>query len=322
MQVWNVLRAARWKCRSQKIAKNSSFSHHRTTRAVSSQLWYISTIGKKLVKQQYLLHMSSQYGECWPTNDWDRFTSLGHLSNFNGFHVLASLLKRRRSQEANQTLHDVWSSPGLVHYIYNFRSTWHGAGLQSRPHCARWGLSSLKKGALPTQFSAHVYCGQMAGWIKTPLGTEVGDIVFYWDPAPPKKGAQPLPIFGPCLLGQTTVCIRIPHGMEVGLSLGDILLDGEVAPPLLKRHSPQFSAHVHCSQTAGWTKMPLGMEVGVDCVRWGPSCHAKRGTAPSLQPMSVVPNGWMDEDVTWYGSRPGPRPHCVRWEPNSFPHPQ
>jgi len=28
-------------------------------RAVSSQLRHISTIGKKLVKQQYLLHMSS-----------------------------------------------------------------------------------------------------------------------------------------------------------------------------------------------------------------------------------------------------------------------
>ena len=28
------------------------------------------------------------------------------------------------------------------------------------------------KGAQP-QFLAHVYCGQMAGWIKMPLGTEV-----------------------------------------------------------------------------------------------------------------------------------------------------
>jgi len=27
--------------------------------------------------------------------------------------------------------------------------------------------------ALP-QFSAHIYCGQMAGWIKMPLGMEVG----------------------------------------------------------------------------------------------------------------------------------------------------
>jgi len=25
----------------------------------------------------------------------------------------------------------------------------------------------------PTQILAHVYCGQMAGWMKTPLGTEV-----------------------------------------------------------------------------------------------------------------------------------------------------
>ena len=37
------------------------------------------------------------------------------LANFNGFGVLASLLQRRRSTEANQTLHDLWPSPGLVH---------------------------------------------------------------------------------------------------------------------------------------------------------------------------------------------------------------
>jgi len=32
---------------------------------------------KKLVKQQYLLHMSSQYGELQPTSGWDRSGSLG-----------------------------------------------------------------------------------------------------------------------------------------------------------------------------------------------------------------------------------------------------
>ena len=37
-------------------------------RAVSSQLRHISTIGKKLVKQQYLLHMSLQYGELPPSS--------------------------------------------------------------------------------------------------------------------------------------------------------------------------------------------------------------------------------------------------------------
>jgi len=50
---------------------------------------------------------------------------------------------------------------------------------------------------------------------------------------------------------------------EVGLSLGDIVLDGDPAPPPIKGYSPQFLAHVHCVQTAGWTKMPLDVEVGL-----------------------------------------------------------
>jgi len=44
----------------------------------------------------------------------------GTPANFKGFCVLSSLLQRRRSTEANQTLHGVWPSPGLVHYIYIF----------------------------------------------------------------------------------------------------------------------------------------------------------------------------------------------------------
>ena len=62
----------------------------------------------------------------------------------------------------------------------------------------------LKRGT--TQFSAHVYCGQTAGWIKMALGTEVGlspgDFVLDGDPAPtPQKwGGVPSPIFGPFLL--------------------------------------------------------------------------------------------------------------------------
>jgi len=45
------------------------------------------------------------------------------------------------------------------------------------------------------QFSVYVSCGQTAGWIKIPLGTEVGfgrgDIVLDMDPAPPKGAQQP-----------------------------------------------------------------------------------------------------------------------------------
>jgi len=83
MQVWNVLIAARWKCRTQKIAKNSPSVHHRTT--LSGYIFATKACidnRKKAVKQRYLLHVSSQYGELWPSRDWDRFVSLGHPSKF------------------------------------------------------------------------------------------------------------------------------------------------------------------------------------------------------------------------------------------------
>jgi len=93
MHVWNVLHAARCKYRTQKWCKNR---HLRTiaqlSRAISSQVRHVSTVGKKLVKQQYLLHMSLQYGELWSTIGWDRFVSLGTPANFNGFRILAALL--------------------------------------------------------------------------------------------------------------------------------------------------------------------------------------------------------------------------------------
>jgi len=59
------------------------------------------------------------------------------------------------------------------------------------------------KGHSP-QFSAHIYCGQIARWIKMLLGVEVGldrsDISLDGDAAPlPKNGTEP-PIFGQCLL--------------------------------------------------------------------------------------------------------------------------
>jgi len=89
--------------------------------------------------------------------------------------------------------------------------TWHGGRPRPRPHCVRWRPSSppQKKGGTVPQFSAHVRCGQMAGWIKMPLGTEVGlcpgDFVLDRDSAP--------------------------------------------SPPPKKVHSPPFSAHVYCGQT-------------------------------------------------------------------------
>ena len=60
--------------------------------------------------------------------------------------------------------------------------------------------TSRKKGHThPSQFLARVYCGQMAVWMKTPLGTEVdlgpGHIVLDGVPAPAKGAQQPPPSF-------------------------------------------------------------------------------------------------------------------------------
>jgi len=55
------------------------------------------------------------------------------------------------------------------------------------------------------KFSAHVYCGQTAGWIKMLLGMEVGLspgdlVVLDGDPSPLQKGGGTPQIFGLCLL--------------------------------------------------------------------------------------------------------------------------
>jgi len=70
----------------------------------------------------------------------------------------------------------------------------------------------------------------------------------------------------------------MPLGMEVGLGLRDIVLDGDPAPPPLKGEG-------------------TGSPIFGQCPLW--------------------PNGRMDSDVTWYGDRPWPRRLCVRWEPRS-----
>jgi len=54
-------------------------------------------------------------------------------------------------------------------------------------------------------------------------------------------------------------------GIVIGLSPGDFGMGSQ--PSLPKKGAeppPQFSAHVYCGQTAGWIKVALGMEVGLD----------------------------------------------------------
>jgi len=60
-----------------------------------------------------------------------------------------------------------------------------------------------QRGTAPTQFSAYICCGQMAAWIKMPLGMKLGlspgDFVLDGDPAlpSPKRGQSPVPNFRP-----------------------------------------------------------------------------------------------------------------------------
>ena len=112
-------------------------------------------------------------------------------------------------------------------------TAWYGGRPRPRRHCVRWGPSS----------------------------------------PPPRKRVHQSPLFG-----QTAGCIRIPLGTEVGLGLGDNVLDGHPAHPIKR----------------GTAARPL---LFGPCLLW--------------------PNGLMDEDSIWYGGRPRPRRHCVRWGPSS-----
>jgi len=56
----------------------------------------------------------------------------------------------------------------------------------------------------------------------------------------------------------------MPLSMQVGLSPGDFVFDGDPATAEKRHtHPTQILAHVYCGQTVGWIKMPLGTEVNL-----------------------------------------------------------
>jgi len=138
-------------------------------------------------------------------------------------------------------------------------SIWHGGRHERRPHCLRWGPSSPS----------------------------------------PKRGHIP-PIFGPCLLW--------PNGW---MDHDGTWNGGRPRPrpqcirwgpssPQLKRSTapPPLLAHVYCSQTAGWIKMPLGTKVGLragqHCVRCGPALPPQGTQPPNFRPVCCGQTaGWI-----------------------------
>ena len=93
--------------------------------------------------------------------------------------------------------------------------------------------------------------------------------------------------------GLTVGRIKMKLSMQVGLGPGYTVLDGDPPPPPLKRHSPQFSAHICCGQMVAWIKVPLGLEVALgpgDFVLDGdPAALPKKGAEPpNFRPMFIV----------------------------------
>jgi len=141
--------------------------------------------------------------------------------------------------------------------------SWTCYGGRQRPRrlCVRWGPSSPeKKATAPAQFLAHVYCDQTAGWMKTPLGTEVdvgpGHIVLDGDPAPLRKGHSSPPfsvrvycshgrpshsqlVLSSCLHSSRQRVVIFHSGVivprfKIAPSIGDLnphLIHGSLGPP-------------------------------------------------------------------------------------------
>ena len=82
---------------------------------------------KKLVKQHYLLYMSSQYGELRPTSCWDRFVSLGHPCKFQLVSRLGSVTARHSSSGRQP----------------NFAALNRGRHLCSAGRPSRWALAHI-----------------------------------------------------------------------------------------------------------------------------------------------------------------------------------
>jgi len=84
-------------------------------------------------------------------------------------------------------------------------------GLGPGDFCVRWDpAASRKRHTHPTQFLAHVYCGQSAGWMKTPLGTEVdlgpGHTVLDGVPVLRKRGTA-----APLFLAHMSIMAMVAH---------------------------------------------------------------------------------------------------------------
>ena len=96
--------------------------------------------------------------------------------------------------------------------------------------------------------------------------------------------------------------------MTVCKTVCPVLLDRCLSCPVLSCLSVTL---VYYSQTVGWIKMKLGMQVGLGpghiVLDGDPAPLPKKGAEPPIfGPCLLWPNGWMDQNATWNGGRSGP----------------
>jgi len=146
----------------------------------------------------------------------------------------------------------IWSANCYIHVTLLL--LWCAGRPHRRPHCTRWGSSSLS----------------------------------------PKGGTALPPIFGPCLLWPNGWMDQDATLYDGRPRPGQHCIRcGPSSTPKVRSPFQNYS-HVCCGQTTIWIKMPLGTKVGLGpghIVLHGdpaPGSPPKRGITPNFRPTSIV----------------------------------
>ena len=105
-------------------------------------------------------------------------------------------------------------------------------------------------------------------------------------PFPSQKGGRAPNYSAHVYCGQTAERMKLVLDMDVGISPGDFVLDGDPVPSPKRGRStpPQFSDHFYCGQTAACIKMPLGVHLGL-----GPGDFVLDGDPAVPSPKGHIP---------------------------------
>ena len=138
MQVWNVLRAARWKHRTQKSRQKSPSRHHRTTLSghIFATKACINNRKKKLLNSDTSSTCPDNMVNFGPLAAEIGLPVWGTPAHFNRFHVLAALLHGTLVVGVSQTLRH-WTE-GTTYIQQGGHHVRHWPTFQLRKWCAHF----------------------------------------------------------------------------------------------------------------------------------------------------------------------------------------